>query len=195
MNKRRAMTLAAAALVAGLVIGNISGAFAVRPDVDEGEQTRAACESGLRLGPMMRDAGGRMLDILTNLTGLSADEVAEKRAEGESPAQISENAGVSVDELVDGAIDVREAALDEAVVAGTITREQADAALERMRERFTERVQSTETGRGGGCGMGGQMRARGERGLDGERGFGGGRGMMGERGLGGGQCEGCPNAQ
>ncbi len=193
MNKKRAMALAAAALVAGLVIGNISGAFAVRPDVPAGDRTVAACGDGLRLGPMMRDAGGRLLDILANLTGLSTDEVAEKRAAGESPAEIAADAGVSAEALVDAALDVREDALDEAVAAGAVTREQADAALERMRERLTERVQSTDTGRGGGCGMGGQARARGERGLDGERGFGGGRGFKGERGLG--QCDGCPNAQ
>ena len=193
MNKKRAMALAAASLVAGLVIGNIGGAFAVRPDVNTDRQTTAACGGGLRIGPMMRDAGGRLLDILSDLTGLTNDEVAEKFAAGATPAEIAEGAGVSADALVDAALEARASALDEAVAAGAVTREQADAALERMRERLTERVQSAESGRGGGYGMGGQSRARGERGLDGGRGFGGGPGFSGERGLG--QCDGCPNAQ
>lgn len=181
MNKKRAMAIAAAALVAGLAIGNMASAFAARgaevPQQNRGGKS-AACEgSGLKLGPMMRDAGGRMLDIVADLTGLSADEVAAKRAEGESIADIAASAGVSADEVVAAALDARKAALDEMVAAGTITQEQADAALARMSDRISERVTSTETGRGA-CGTG-----------EGACGQGGGRGQ------GGGACGACPNGQ
>lgn len=157
MNSKRAIALASATLVAGLVIGNISGAFAVLPAAGSTDTTTAASGSGLRIGPMIRDAGGRMHDILANLTGLSADEIREQRTSGASAAEIAESAGVEADAVVDAALDVRENALDEAVEAGTLTSEQADAALERMRERVAERVNSTETGRQGG-GMGAQAR-------------------------------------
>ena len=181
MNSKRAIALASATLVAGLVVGNISGAFAARPVAGSADAPTAACESGLRIGPMIRDAGGRMHDILANLTGLSADEVREQRTSGASAAEIAESAGVRVDAVVGAALDARENALDDAVAAGTLTREQADAALERMRERVAERVNSTETGRQGG-GMGAQARA--------------GRGPGGERGSGGACGTGvCPNTQ
>ena len=192
MNKKRAIALASATLVAGLVIGNISGAFAIQPSAGDG--VPATNESRVRIGPMMRDAGGRMLDTLAALTGRTTDEIRDQRAAGESVADIAESAGVDVDAVLDTTLDARAGALDDAVAAGEITREQADAALERMQERLRERVTSTETGRGAGCDIGTQ--ARGERGQDGERAMRGGRGSGGERGFGGARGGGvCPNAQ
>lgn len=167
MNSRRVIALASATLVAGLVIGNLSGAFAARPAANSPTGAEA-CGDGLRIGPMMRDAGGRLLDVVASATGLTTDEVAQRRTAGESPAQIAEAAGLSADELVESVLDARAEALDEAVASGAVTREQADAALERMRDRVGERVTSPEAG----CGAGGL--ARGERGGGGGRGPGGG---------------------
>lgn len=155
MNRKRIVALTVAALVAGLVVGNMASAFAVRPALDRQPVESASCGSGLRLGPMMRAAGGRMVDVVANLTGLSVDEIADRRASGESIATIAESAGVSADKVVNTTLDVRKKALNKAVANGDLTREQADAALERMRERLTERVTSTERGRRMG-GRGGQ---------------------------------------
>ena len=181
MNRKRAIALAAATLVAGLVIGNMASAFAARnAEAPRSNQTRtqAACEgTGARIGPMMRDAGGRLADIVANLTGLSADEVAAQRADGESIADVGASAGVSSDAIVNAALEARTAALDEMVAAGSITQEQADVMIDRMSDRLAERVTSTETGPNG-CGTGGG------------RGFGGGG-----RGQGSGACGACPNAQ
>ncbi|MBE0416853.1 MAG: DUF2680 domain-containing protein [Coriobacteriia bacterium] len=184
MNKKRAIALAAATLVAGLVIGNMASAFAARnaeaPRPDWAASGEACEGQGLRLGPMMRDAGGHLLDIVADLTGLSADDVAAKRADGESIADIAASANVDADEVVDAALEARKTVLDEMVAAGTITQEQADAMLERMSDRLTERVTSTDTGRNGfGMGSG-----RGPGG--GERGFGG---------QGSGACGAYPNSQ
>lgn len=180
MNKKHAIALAAATLVAGLVIGNMASAFAAR-NAEAPRPDRAAtgmpCEGrGLKLGPMMRDAGGRMLDIVADLTGLSTDEVAARRADGESIADIAASANVSTEEVVDAAIQARKAALDEMVAAGTITQERADVMLDRMNDRLSERVTSTDTGRNG-------------------RGMGGGRGPGDGRGQGAGTCGACPNGQ
>lgn len=179
MNTKRVITIAAATLVVGLVIGQMSGAFAARsteaPVQNRGTESSVCNDSGVRLGLMMRDASGRLLDIVAKLTGLSTEEVAKQRAEGESIADIAASKGVEADAVVVAALDARKAALDELITDGTITQEQANEMLERMSARLSDRITSTETGsnrRGaGGPGVGG----------------GGGRGM------GAGSCGSCPN--
>jgi len=127
----------------------------------------------------VRDAGGRLLDVVAKLTGLTEEDVAAKRAAGQSIAQIAKDEGVSSDKVVDEALKVREQLLAEKVKDGTITQAQADQALATMKTRLTERVDSTAAcGSGGGCGMGG-----------GGRGMGGGRGAgRGAGGCGTGAC-------
>ena len=181
MNKRRAIALAAAALVAGLVAGNITSAFAVRPAEVPGPgpvATASQCGQGFKLGPLMRERAGRLLDAVANVTGLSTEDVSAQRAEGSSFADIAAPEGVDVDEVVASALAGRSAALDELVDDGTISREQADDMLDRMGERLADRVTSTETGR---------------KGYGGGRGFGGGKG--GGQGFGPGACDECPNSR
>jgi hypothetical protein len=192
VNTKRVIAIASATLVAGLVIGQMSGAFAARsaeaPLQNRGAESAACNGSGVKFGPTMRDAGGRLLDIVADLTGLSTEEVAEQRAEGESIADIAASKEVEADAVVDAALDARKAALDELVADGTITQEQADEMLERMSTRLSDRITSTETGNNG-CGAGGP-------GVGGGGGNGdGGRGKGGGRGGGGGSCGSCPNGQ
>jgi hypothetical protein len=114
------------------------------------------------MGQAMRDAGGRMADVVAKLTGLDVDDVEEQRHAGTSFADIAESKGVTANELVDETLKVRKQVLDEKVNAGEITQSQADDALDRMEARLSERVDSTEQGfggrgmgrRGGGCGGG-----------------------------------------
>ena len=189
MNTKRVISIAAATLVAGLVIGQMSGAFAARsteaPLQSRGAESAVCNGSAVKLGPMMRDAGGRLLDIVADLTGLSTEEVAEQRAGGRSIADIAASKDVEADAVVEAALDARKAALDELVANGTITQEQADEMLERMSTRLSDRITSTETG-SNGCGAGGPGG-----GSNGD----GGRGMGGGRGGGGGSCGSCPNGQ
>jgi len=199
VNTKRVIAIAAATLVAGLVIGQISGAFAARPaeaPLRDQAAPGAACDGGgLRIGPMMRDAGARLLDIVADLTGLSTEAVAERRAAGESIADIAASEGVSSEDVVAAATDARKVALDELVADGTITQAQADEMLERMSARLSERIDSAETGRGG-CGLGGGgCGASGGRG--GFGGPGGGRGGCGGQGGqgAGGACGACPSGQ
>lgn len=193
MSKRRAIALVAAGLVAGLVIGNMAIATAAGPaDAPRAGATVAEACTGaaLRMGGMMRDAGGRLLDIVADLTGLSTDEVKEQRAAGESIANIAASAGVDSDEVVDAALETREQLLAEKVADGTITQEQADAMLEQMSERLADRITSTETGRNGGRGLG-----AGPGGGNGPRGGGKGQQRAG-CGMGTGACPGtCAPAQ
>jgi len=114
------------------------------------------------MGQAIRDAGGRLVDIVSNLTGLSVEEVQAQRAAGNSVADIAEANGVSVEAVVSEALAARKAILDAKVADGAITQEQADIAYEQMTERITERVSTDEVGRpswagsAGRGGMGGQ---------------------------------------
>lgn len=163
---KKTASLMTATLVLGLVLGNVVGGWAAaEPAVnnDSTATTATAQGLGLRLGAAMRDAGGRLADIVAKLTGQDVDAVIEERAAGKSFADIAESEGVSSDAVVDEALKVRKELLDARVKDGSITQEQADAALDRMSTRLADRVDSTDAGcngaggggRGGGMGRGG----------------------------------------
>lgn len=160
MKFKKTASLATATLVLGLVLGNVVGGWAVaQPAVNESSAaaTATAPGLGLRLGAAMRDAGGRLADIVAKLTGQDVDAVIEERTAGKSYAEIAESEGVSSDTVVDEALKVRKELLDARVKDGSITQEQADAALDRMSTRLADRIDATDagcTGAGGGCGGG-----------------------------------------
>jgi len=167
MNRTRIASLVAAALVAGVVSGNVVSGFAA-PATAPASGT-VASGMGLRLGSAMRDAGGRLSDIVAKLTGMSVEDVQEKREAGASFAEVAATKDVSAEKVVDEALDVRQEVLTARVKDGSITQDQADAALDRMQVRLTDRVTSTDAGcDGAGGGRGGGMGAG--------RGQGGGRG-------------------
>jgi len=179
MSNKRVLMFVAAALVAGLALGTISSAWAAGPTgtaTTSGNAVIAgACGLGLKLGAAMRDAGGRLADVVADLTGLTVAQVQEKRAAGQSFTAIAKAEGVSSTAVVDEAVKVRKAVLDAKVKAGTITQAQADAALAQMTTRLQTRVDSTAAGcTGTGSGAGG----------------GGGRGMGRGMGRGTGACGG-----
>ena len=173
---RRSLMLVALGLVAGLTLGAIGIAGAA----PAAETTAPAAATGLRIGPAIRDAGARMVDILAKLTGLSADEVQDRRAAGESVADIAESKGVDSGKVVDEALAARKALLDERVQSGTLSEDDAAAVLDRMESRLNERVTSDAPcgGGAGACGGGG---------------MGGGRGARMGGGFGGGACAGTTN--
>ncbi len=155
MKYRKSLALVSAGLVAGLVLGSVGYAVAAPADASPANPVVA---TGLQLGRSIRDAGARMIDILANLTGLSTDEIAAKRADGESVAAIAKAEGVDTATVVDKALEARKAILDARVADGTMTQETADAVLAQMTDRVEERVNSTEVGApswaGGGRGSG-----------------------------------------
>lgn len=181
MNKRTAPVLVIAGLVAGLVLGSLTVAGAA-PTVDEA--TGEPLGVGARMGLAIRDAGARMIDIVSDLTGLETDEIYERRVAGESVADIAESEGVDAATVVDEALAAREAILDQKVADGTIDEATKAAMLDRMGDRLTERIESTEPGPFG----------RGGRGGGGCGGAGGGRGPGGPGGCGGGACGVAPTA-
>lgn len=186
MGKNKWLAIVAAALVAGLVLGNLGSAAAASPSSPTtGTIGSRAVACGLGIGRGIRDAGGRLIDVVASLTGKTTTQVATERRAGKSFSQIAKESNISSAQVVDKALAVRQAALADAVKAGTITQAQADAALANMRARLTAGVDSTGVGcgagrgagRGAGCGYG--------------AGFGAGRGPGAGYGPG---AAGCPMA-
>lgn len=168
MKLTRIAAIVTAALVLGIVVGNVVSVSAA--------PSTTTAPTGLKLGATVRDAGGRLTDVVAKLTGLDAAEVQTQRAAGESFADIAATKGVTPAQVVDAAVAVREDVLADKVAAGTITQDQADAVIDRVETRVTDRVSSTTacTGTGdgtGACATGGTC-----------TGTGAGTGMMGGRG-------------
>lgn len=159
MKRSRAFALATAALVAGLALGSIGIAQAA-PATDPA--TGQTLGYGLRIGYALRDAGGRMVDILADLTGLSTTDIHDRRVAGESVADIAKSENVDPSSVVDKALEVRKEVLDQKVADGTIDTATRDQILSTMSDRLNERVNSTQVGGyGRGGGMGGGMGGRG----------------------------------
>lgn len=157
MSKMRVTAAIVAALVVGLVAGNVVSGFAATAPAPSATETAGPLAGlGLKMGAAIREAGGRMVDTLAKLTGLSVDQIHEQRLAGKSIADIAKAEGVDPDKVVSDTVAVRKQMLDKLVAEGTITAEQRDAALERMTTRMKDRVDSTELGRGMGRGRGGR---------------------------------------
>ncbi len=160
MNVKRITALVAAALVLGLVAGNVASSFAVTANT-----APAGTGAGLRLGVAMRDSGGRLLDVVAKLTGTSTQAVIAERQAGKTFTQIAAAKNIKASAVVEEALKVRTTVLAEKVKTGAITQAQADAAAANMKARLTTRVDSVNTscdgtgsgstGRGKGGGMGG----------------------------------------
>jgi hypothetical protein len=152
MRKRNVFAIAAAALVAGLVLGSFGLASAAPSQTATGTPG-----AGAGLGRMMRQSGATLADIVAKLTGRGVDEVRADRQAGKSFADIAKAKGVSSDKIVGATLDARKAALDAAVKDGRITQAQADTMLANMKARLTDRVDDAAagcTGAGGGFGRG-----------------------------------------
>ncbi|MDZ4180954.1 MAG: hypothetical protein U1E29_17265 [Coriobacteriia bacterium] len=174
MKHSKAIMFVAVGLTAGLVLGSLSIASAA-PRADGSVESAGL---GLRIGQAMKDAGGRLIDLVSLATGLSVTEIAERRADGQSLADVAATEGVDPATVVDSALSVRSELLDARVADGTITAEEKDAALERMRERLQTRITSDEAPGCDGSGQGGMRRGGGQ-------GMGGGQGGMRGAGCGG----------
>lgn len=166
MSVRKTVAIGIAALVLGLAIGGVTSASAAT-ETPAAVKTAAAgaCGMGLRLGSAMRDSGARLADVVASLTGMSVEDVRAARASGSTFEKIAADSGVSADEVVTKALDVRRDLLAAKVKDGTITQAQADTALKNMETRMTERMSSTQPGcdgtGGGGPAGGGMGRGRG----------------------------------
>ena len=142
MNRKLKWLLVALSVVAATVIGTAAAALAAGPqDPDTCLQDRP----GLRGGGWGQ--GGIIYNqSVTDLLGLTPQEIQEQRQEGKSLAQIAADRGVSEEDLINAILADRKEILQEKVAAGIITQEQADQRLEIMKENLTEAVNRTTIG-------------------------------------------------
>lgn len=118
-------------------------------------ETGTADESTGLVGGVCRGIGS-MGAAIADLFGMTPDELADARNDGQSLADLAEEEGVDQQSLVDTMLAERKEMLAQAVANGRLTQEQADAMLERMTTRVQERVEDPSVGPrgngGGGCG-------------------------------------------
>jgi hypothetical protein len=126
-------------------MGLVSGGVGLAMAATEGEK---ASPDGARIHTRGEGEHPR-LELFTELTGLSEDEIRDAREEGKSFAKIAEEAGVSSDALIDEMYDERLSHIAERLADGLITEEQAQWMEDNMRERIEERVMSEGAGHRG----------------------------------------------
>jgi len=93
---------------------------------------------GHRGGPGMHGRGH--LDAAATYLGMTEAELRTQLASGKTLADVAKAKGKSVDGLVAALVADEKKKLDAAVKAGRITQAQADAFLERAKQRFTDTV-------------------------------------------------------
>lgn len=94
-------------------------------------------------GPDIHHGGAAFfngLDAAAEYLGLNEDELRERLEEGQSLVEIARAEGKSVDGLKQALVDEAEESLDQAVEDEEVTRDQADAILERLREHVDDFV-------------------------------------------------------
>ncbi|MEM9610761.1 MAG: hypothetical protein AAGA99_25345 [Actinomycetota bacterium] len=91
-------------------------------------------------------------ETVTDLLGLTQEELREELAAGQTLAEVAEAQGVSVETLVDALVADAAEHLDEHVADGDLTEEEAAERLEELEERITDRVNGEAPERGEGFG-------------------------------------------
>ncbi len=95
---------------------------------------------------------GGLADVVARLTGLSVDDVRERRKAGESLASIAASKGVGESEVVAEASKAVKAKLDAKVSDGDMTAEERAEKLEAIEERIETALRATGELRGPGGG-------------------------------------------
>jgi hypothetical protein len=130
------------------------------------------CDTGLRGGQGWN--GVSCIEAVTDLLGLSQEEICELRQDGQSLVEIAAGKGITEDALVEAILKERQEEIESKVDSGILTQEQADLRLANMEENITEAVNRTTTGpngnfQGSGYGQSGNgMMQRGQRGAQGQ---------------------------
>ncbi len=134
-------------------------------------QDGQALQAGYRVGKYFDRS---MHGTLTEILGLSDEELYQLRASGKSIEQIANDKGISTEQLLEKMIKARTEQLDKLVKDGKITEEQKATMLEKMEESMKEAIKRTEMGPKEGKGR--EFKGKGPRSGQGQ-----GRGPSGER--------------
>lgn len=134
------MTLGVVALLA------LTLSSAVFADTPEGTTNEAYC-AGYGWHGFQGEADV-CSETVSELLGLTHEEICDQRSEGKSLVEIAADQGISEDELVAAIIAEKTEAVQSRVDDGTLTQEQADLMLQQMEERTELAVNRTDIGPG-----------------------------------------------
>jgi hypothetical protein len=123
-------------------------------------------------GSTYGQVGGSILDDVSQLLGLTPEQIQEQRQAGQSLVQIAAAQNISEEALIEAIMADRQEAIRKMVEAGTITQAQADQRLALMQERVQLAVNRTAVGPPDWAGANG----------NGQNSNGNGKGLMGQRG-------------
>jgi len=132
MSRSLKLLAGALAVVAVVALGSTGFAFAAGPDESHG--------FGLGLQVCSEET--------SELLGLTPEEIEAQRHEGKSLVQIAAAKGVSEATLTETVLAAKREQLQTRVADGSLTQEQADQLLARVRERVSYMLNRTETGPG-----------------------------------------------
>jgi hypothetical protein len=131
MNSKTKVFAAALAVVALAAFGLVTAAFADGPQdaADEARPWGPGHSGGQWFGPPML---GPCAEGVSELLGLSREEIMEQRHQGMSLVEIAAAQGVDEQTLTNAVLAARQEALQQQVTDGALTQEQADAILARL---------------------------------------------------------------
>jgi hypothetical protein len=147
MNNQLKTTLLAAALFGGGVVGaGAIGASASAAETAPAEPAVTADAFAAAPGVVATDTSGcngrsgRGTDAIVEALGITREELHEARQAGMSIAQIAEQQGVDVADVVQAIVDDVADHLANAVADGDLTQAEADARLAEAEQRAVDRV-------------------------------------------------------
>ena len=175
--KNKPMT--AVIMVMALLFGSLAlDAIAAGPS-----DSRTALRQGIMAG---QQQARTVLKAVTELTGLSQEEVCAQRQEGKSLSAIAENEGVDPQTVLDKITAERTARLEQLRIENRISAEQYENCRENMEERVKTNLERTSAGpasdNNNGPRMGCAWKDRSNKNQGQGQGQGQGRGMGGHQG-------------
>ncbi len=97
-------------------------------------------DANARFGPRMHGPRAAHQEILTEVLGVSEDELLQAREDGRSLADVADANGVDPQAVVDALVADLEEHLDQGLESGRLTDEQADERLAEATERIEDMV-------------------------------------------------------
>jgi hypothetical protein len=103
---------------------------------------------------MMGGMMGSMNEVISKELGLTTEEFQAASLEGKTIAEMAEEKGITVKELVKAVVESRKSELNQLVKDGKLTQEQMDNMLKNMETRMEQSFEQNNTGPMNGRGMG-----------------------------------------
>lgn len=135
---KRAKLLMVSLVATGLLVFSFAGIAQA-----DGPNDADDCPCGLG-GPY--GLGATHSEAVSELLGLTHEEIETQRHEGKSLVEIAAAQGVSEDALVEAIMAVKKEAIQQRVEAGILTQEKANLMLQQMEQRTHQTVNRTSVG-------------------------------------------------